>query len=194
MDCFVQESGGPTRTRPMETNDPNLLGYINPQYASKIPKSMLSETFKEWTLESRVQASHVYVFNNENRNGYELKMSRLVTKPTKWLVRPAKTQRSAWASAQSYQSLIRSLSAWRKLGSLATHWAQAKTLIRLGECPGWSVFTGRIATLLVLSCCGSNQECKAVKQMNVKEAMHIAYGAFSVYVPWRALLCELNPI
>ena len=28
-----------------------------------------------------------------------------------------------------------SLSAWRKLGSLATHWAQAKTLRR---CPGWS--------------------------------------------------------
>ena len=31
-----------------------------------------------------------------------------------------------------------SLSAWRKLGSLAAHWAQAKTLIWLGGCPGWS--------------------------------------------------------
>ena len=30
---------------------------------------------------------------------------------------------SAWASAQSYQSL---LSAWRKLGSLATHWAHSE--------------------------------------------------------------------
>ena len=30
------------------------------------------------------------------------------------------------------------LSAWRKLGSLATHKRTAKTLIRLGGCPGWS--------------------------------------------------------
>ena len=45
-------------------------------------------------------------------------MSRDMTKPTKWVC----TQRrlgSVWASAQSNQS---SLSAWRKLGSLATHW------------------------------------------------------------------------
>ena len=31
-----------------------------------------------------------------------------------------------------------SLFAWRKLGLLGTHWAQAKTLIRLGGCPSWS--------------------------------------------------------
>ena len=52
-----------------------------------------------------------------------------MTKPTKWFVRPAKTQislgiRPVWSES--------SLSAWRKLGSLATHWAhRAKTLIRL---------------------------------------------------------------
>ena len=56
-------------------------------------------------------------------------------KTNKVTVCPAKTQirlgiRPVWS-----ESL---LSAWRKLGSLATHWAQAKTLIRLGECPGWS--------------------------------------------------------
>ena len=39
--------------------------------------------------------------------------------------------RSAWASAQSDQSL---LSAWRKLPIQQT----VKTLIRLGGCPGWS--------------------------------------------------------
>ena len=43
--------------------------------------------------------------------------------------------RSAWASTQSDQSL---LSVRRKLESLAIHWAPAKTLIRLGGCPGWS--------------------------------------------------------
>ena len=34
----------------------------------------------------------------------------------------------------------------------------AKTLIRLGGCPGWSVFAGRTVTVLVLSCCGSCQK------------------------------------
>ena len=47
-----------------------------------------------------------------------------MTKPTKWHVLPAKTQislgiRPVWPES--------SLSAWRKLGSLATHWAQTKT-------------------------------------------------------------------
>ena len=57
-----------------------------------------------------------------------------MTKPTNWVCAQRRL-RSAWASAQSYQS---SWSTWRKLGSLATHWVQAKTLIRLGGCPGWS--------------------------------------------------------
>ena len=35
----------------------------------------------------------------------EVKLSRLMTKPTKWHVCPAKRFRSAWASAQSDQSL-----------------------------------------------------------------------------------------
>ena len=71
----------------------------------------------------------------------------------KWHVRPAKTQislgiRPVWSES--------SLSAWRKLGSLATHWAQAKTLIRLGRCPGWSEsLLGTHAILLVLSWGGS---------------------------------------
>ena len=49
------------------------------------------------------------------------KMSRLMTKPTKWHVHPAKTQIS--------------LSAWRKLGSLATYWAQSKDSDRTGQMP-----------------------------------------------------------
>ena len=68
--------------------------------------------------------------------------------------------RSAWASAQSDQS---SLSAWRKLGSLATHWAHSedadqtgRMLIRLGGCPGWSESSlDTHAILLVLSRGGS---------------------------------------
>ena len=50
-------------------------------------------------------------------------LSRLMTKPTKWHVRPAKTQislgiRPVWSES--------SLSAWRKIGSLATHWAHSE--------------------------------------------------------------------
>ena len=77
-------------------------------------------------------------------------LSRDMTKPTKcaqrWL-------RSAWASAQSDQS---SLSAWKKLGSLATHWAHSEDSDQTGRMPRliW-VFAGRIHILLVLSCCGS---------------------------------------
>ena len=43
-------------------------------------------------------------------------------KTNKWVC-AQQTLRSAWASAQSDQS---SLSAWRKLGSLATHWAHSE--------------------------------------------------------------------
>ena len=75
-------------------------------------------------------------------------MSRLMTKPTKWCVHPAKI-RSAWASTQSDQS---SLSAWRKLGSLATHLAHSKD----SDQTGWMlrliwVFAGPTVFLLVLS-------------------------------------------
>ena len=42
--------------------------------------------------------------------------------------------RSAWATARSDQS---SLSAWRKLGSLAIHWAHSKDSDQTGRTPGW---------------------------------------------------------
>ena len=56
-------------------------------------------------------------------NGNRYYLSRFMTKPTKRHVPPAKTQISlgflpAWSES--------SLSAWRKLGSLATHWAHSK--------------------------------------------------------------------
>ena len=68
-------------------------------------------------------------------------MSRLMTKPTKWHVRPAKTQislgiRPVWSES--------SLSAWRKLRSLATHWAHSEDSDQTGWMPRliW-VFAGR---------------------------------------------------
>ena len=69
-------------------------------------------------------------------------------------VRPAKTQISlgiclVWSET--------SLSAWRKLGSLATHWVHSEDSDQTGRMPRliW-VFAGRTPILLVLSCHGSN--------------------------------------
>ena len=87
-------------------------------------------------------------------------MSRDMTKPTKWLCAQRRL-RSAWASVQSDQS---SLSAWRKLGSLATHWAHSEDSDQTGRMPRliW-VFTGRTVILLVLSW-GGSYRCEQTRQ------------------------------
>ena len=79
-------------------------------------------------------------------------LSRLMKKTTNWLC-AQRTLGSAWASAQSDQS---SLSAWRKLGSLSTHWAHSKDSDQTGRILRliW-VFAGRTVILLVLSWGGS---------------------------------------
>ena len=76
-------------------------------------------------------------------------------KSNKVTVRPAKTQislgiRPVWSEA--------SLSAWRKLGSLATHWVHSEDSDETGRMPRliW-VFAGRTFILLDLSCRGSPQ-------------------------------------
>ena len=80
-------------------------------------------------------------------------MSHLITKPTKWHVRPAKTQitlgiRPVWSKY--------SLSARRKLRVLASHWAYSEDSDQTGSMPRliW-VFTGRTVILFVLSWGGS---------------------------------------
>ena len=70
-------------------------------------------------------------------------------KTNKMSVRPAKTQislgfRPVWSES--------SLSAWRNLGSLATHWAHSEDWV---DAQAVWVFAGRTVTLLVLSCRGS---------------------------------------
>ena len=62
----------------------------------------------------------------------QIYMSHIMTKPTKWLVRPAKTQislgiRPVWSES--------SLSAWRNPGSLATHWAHSEDSDQIGRMP-----------------------------------------------------------
>ena len=83
-----------------------------------------------------------------------LKIEPRHVKTNKVNVCPAKTQislgiRPVWSES--------SLSAWAKLGPLATHWAHSEDSDQTGRMPRliW-VFAGRTVTLLVLSCRGSN--------------------------------------
>ena len=75
------------------------------------------------------------------------------TVPTKWFVHPAKTQISLGIGPVWSES---SLSAWRKLGSLATHWVHNEDSDQTGRMPRLiRVFAGRTVILLVLSWGGS---------------------------------------
>ena len=65
-------------------------------------------------------------------------MSRDMTKPTKWLCAQRRL-RSAWASAQSDQSLRCALNGY--LRTQAFFMRTAKTLIRLSRYPGWSEYS-----------------------------------------------------
>ena len=85
-------------------------------------------------------------------------------KPTKWHVRPATTQislgiRLVWSEY--------SLSARRKLGSLATHWTYSEDSDQTGQMPRliW-VFAERTVILLVLSWGGSFQVIMVDRRMN----------------------------
>ena len=88
-----------------------------------------------WTFAARI--GYKYQIRLTRSNWWR---SRNITEPqhdktNNVSVRPAKTQislgiRPVWSES--------SLSAWRKLGSLAPMKRTAKTLIRLGGCPGWS--------------------------------------------------------
>ena len=74
-------------------------------------------------------------------------------KTNKMALRPAKTQISLGIRQICSES---SLSAWRSIGSLATHWAHSEDSDQTGRMPRliW-VFAGRTLILLVLSCRGS---------------------------------------
>ena len=83
-------------------------------------------------------------------------------KTNKKTVQPAKTQismviRPVWSES--------SLSAWRKLESLTTHWAHSEDSDQTGRMPRliW-VFAGRTVTLLVFSRGGSYRSCVISKR------------------------------
>ena len=69
----------------------------------------------QWTLAVLITGLYTYKIMIKNEPAHD--------KPTKWHVRPAKTQISLVIRPVWSESL---LSAWRKLGSLATNWAHSE--------------------------------------------------------------------
>ena len=100
--------------------------------------------FIQLTWKRVIHPSRPVLRQLDRKNVFPLKMtllfrklqkntSRDMTKPTKWHLRPTKTQltlgiRPVWSES--------SLFAWRKLGSLATHWAHSEDSDQTGHFVG----------------------------------------------------------
>ena len=115
----------------------------------------VNTNMKEKASSNYVPTISLYNLTNELRHD----------KTNKMAVRPATTQISLGIYPVWSESL---LSAWRKTGSLAIHWAHSEDSDQTGRMPRliW-VTAGRTLTLLVLSCGGSNynlqlQTCRII--------------------------------
>ena len=142
----------------------------------------LQKLHRMWTVPTLVKhrvLSLVWVYAVRKVPFHEiLEMTRLMTKPTEWIMRPAKTQislgiRPVWSES--------SLSAWRKLGSLATHWAHNEDSDHWAsedsDQPGHpprliGVFAGRTVILLVLSWGGSYHWVSKINDFSFLRALH----------------------
>ena len=97
-------------------------------------------------------------------------------KTNKVTVRPAKTQISLGIRPVRSES---SLSAWRKLGSLATHKAHSEDTDQTGRISRLiCVFAGCTVILLVLSCRGSNKHGETKSIFFRYKRKHIEVGCF----------------
>ena len=96
-------------------------------------------------------------------------------KTKKMALCPAKTQislviRLVWSES--------SLSTWRQLESLATHWAHSDDSDQTGRMPSLSwVFAGRTLILLVLSCRGSHYNRRMDRHKVVPHPTFARFGA-----------------
>ena len=106
--------------RYMYTTHQNLKPVSKVLWQSKYRKDM-------WHYHFVINTGYLQTFSNNAevavRGADDSHLNRLMTKPTKWHVRPAKTQislciRPVWSES--------SLSAWRELGCSATHWAHSE--------------------------------------------------------------------
>ena len=106
-------------------------------------------------------------------------------KTNKMTGRPVKTQislgvRPVWSES--------SLSAWRNIGSLVTHWAHSEDSDQTGRMPRliWA-FAGRTATLSVLSCRGSFLQLILTMmsvEINKQEKLHRRHFIIVKHIWW----------
>ena len=124
---------------------------IDTMWEIEIKHCHLSDYFKNWKNWDKIAVNILKLKWHVSKDADRManSVSCLMTKPTKWHVRSATTQISlgitpVWS--------VSSLSAWRKLGSLATHWAHNEDLDQTGRMPRliW-VFAGCTVILLVSS-------------------------------------------
>ena len=115
-----------------------------------------SLVLKETLCRKRFRVSHLTQHNCPIVKLLNVNKSCLMTKPTKRQVRPAKTQislgiRPVWSES--------SLSTWRKLRSLATHWTHSEDSDQTGRMPrlirvfsGLTYFVGFVMSQLIHLC------------------------------------------
>ena len=120
--------------------------WVSRNYSPYVSVTQMQNNLGWRTLEGRKADARLILF-------YKIVYEPPRDKINKVSVRPAKTQISLGIRPVLSES---SLSTWRKLGSLATHWAHNEYSDQTGRMPRliW-VFAGRTATLLVLSRGGS---------------------------------------
>ena len=108
----------------------------------------------------------IQFFNCPDKTKIPNHLSRLMTKPTKWHVRPAKTQISLGIHPVWSES---SLSAWRNIGSWATHWVHSE------DWSDWahSHFVGFVMMRLI-SLQLQNHSCLLTRSYLWHEGIHIS--------------------
>ena len=104
------------------------------------------------TAVNRVAGKNTRFWLSKFRLIFKYVLSQRMTKPTKWTVRPAKTQVSLGVHPVWSVFAIRMKKPCVLNYPLSAQWR----LIRLGACPGWSETSlGTQVILLVLLCCSS---------------------------------------
>ena len=147
----------------VKTIDPNSDTCCDVYFLLDMSKSMTDGDFENAKkfIKALLPKVGAYLFTKCQSDGYAFtlhafipvksfmcNLSHLMTKPTKWHVRPAKTQISL--------GMIRVFAVRIKKDWVLSYPLSAqRRLIRLGGCPGWSVFAERTVILLVLSWGGS---------------------------------------
>ena len=116
-----------------------------------------------------------------------MKISRLMTKQTKWPLRPAKTQislgiRPVWSDS--------SQSAWRNIWFSATHWAHCEDSDRTGRTDHFVGFV--MKRVIFATLCENHVTFKAVTSCHMKMFVSYALHCYTLQEVLYSLLLKRN--